>query len=222
MDNKAIDFFAFVCLGITVTEAKDNKEKALEKCFYRAYLDMNRTIRYKDEVKKDETSKKKFLKAVLEIIKNFYDNLPSSELKFDENHEIICKAITTEGNKYVKEKFSDGQSQKILNMTLKYLMLLGDEKVCQCKGLLHVPIDNYIVKAIWNSKEKLSVIPYKDEYKNKCPGKFNTDKFIAWSQWDYDDTYANFQKYIKKLKGDQYSSCIEWENDKWIANAENK
>lgn len=222
MDDNAIDFFVFVCLGITPAKAKNDKDKALKKCFYRAYLDMNRTIRYKDDMKDNEI----FLKAVFEKVECFYNNISDTEAEFNKKHKSTCKEITEIANSgYVERKFTDGQSQKILNMTLKYLMLLGDEKVCSCKKLLHAPIDNYIIKQVWKSDGQISVIPYKetklnknfDENGHRKPGVFSADKIEVWSSWDY-DTYMKFQDYIKNNKND-YDSLIEWENNAWIKSA---
>ena len=203
MDNKVIDFFMFGCLGLTSKDAESmEKSIIIEKCFNRAYLDMNRTIKFKKEVKEVNSSKQKFKKELLKTVQDFYD----SDLNNFE-HEKYCKKICESAEKYTEE-FYYGQAQKILNMTLKYMLLIGDEKINKIKAKLHVPVDSYIMEAA--SDYGISILN-----KSRKESKFNSNS-LPWSKWDY-GIYDSFQKsIIDKIKGTEYHTRIDWELEAWI------
>ena len=97
--------------------------KPYEAAINRAYRDFCRTIQFngeqqdrnKNETKKDITS---FIES--EIIKAA--NGTSDQREFDIWHEETCAKIR---EKFKIATLHDGQAQKWLNMTLKYLLIMG-------------------------------------------------------------------------------------------------
>lgn len=209
--KKTYDFLVYSYFGIVSKEMNKNDEvKYVQfKCAWRAYLDLNRTLKFKEDDLPDE-KKIQFRNNVCKII---VDNLKELSEKRDKNsfdgkHKDICKEIIEAVAEYVD--LSYGQAQKWLNMTLKYLWLLnywaGDET------LLHVPVDSFIMEA---ASEKLNVdIPRKKGE----PKKYSTSASEPWSQWE-EGEYTDFQKALK----DKCSQApIRWENDAWIEIAEHR
>lgn len=62
---------------------------------------------------------------------------------------------TYETNKFIinEESFTIGQSQKWLNMTLKYLWLLNILLDGLNEEYLHIPVDSYIIEAVGAKKD---------------------------------------------------------------------
>lgn len=145
------------------------------------------------------------------LIKNFY-LLEISD--FDSWHRKTCEDICQVAKEYTRgddDKFSGGQAQKLVNMTLKYLLLLGDEKAFEFKERLHVPVDSYIMEA---ASDCGIHIPNKNKNKSNC--KFSSTS-LPWSKWEYDDDYINFQNDIdirEKIK--TYDTPMDWEHKAWI------
>ena len=93
-------------------------------------------------------------------------------------------------------------------MTLKYMLLIGDEKINKIKAKLHVPVDSYIMEAA--SDYGISILN-----KSRKESKFNSNS-LPWSKWDY-GIYDSFQKsIIDKIKGTEYHTRIDWELEAWI------
>lgn len=102
-------------------------------------------------------------------------------------------------------------------MTIKYMWIAGmwDEELCALKNVLHVPVDNYILGAIWDSNKNSRVkIPLRPN--RKRTGKFSPDKIIAWSKWNCED-YRCFQK---TLRNHLCKAPIEWEGAEWLNTAQ--
>lgn len=209
------------------------KKEVAKKCAQRAYLDLARTLTFNAELKKEKGEeakrgiicRRKFSSLLCDfIVESIYQKIFANPKQFNSTHEKICKAIQsnaksmsfklreeTKGNILIKgkqaESFSYGQAQKWLNMTLKYMWLLGlwdtefkklkDEKGCLD---LHVPVDSYIIQA---ASGELKI-----ESSNK-----------PWSQWSKDADYVPFQREIAK-KTSTYGGRIFWEKDAWIKYAE--
>lgn len=138
------------------------------------------------------------------------EKCPGKNADFDSWHKSVCQQIeSTMNNKkleLLKEKFTFGQAQKWVNMTLKYLWLLD----MLPKGIsaedLHVPIDSFILKAL------------KDDGISDISDKDGTYKYKeeAWSRLTTDN-YDTIQKEIRKVaKKKENNTPIEWESTAWI------
>ena len=169
----------------------------------RAYRDMNRTIRFNelstDEIRLELREK---VNNIFEIeIKKLTENNITSQEEFDLWHCKVCGNIKDlyEDNDI---KFTYGQAQKWVNMTIKYLYILNEHTFDNVFDFLHIPVDNYIFKAV---KEKLGI----DKPKN------------PWSKLD-ETEYLNYQNDIrKKLKEEEkYISPLDWEFKIWLDKAQ--
>lgn len=193
VDEDVIKFLLTICFG----DYNDKFKAAGNK----AYLDMNRTIRFNNQTSSERDRLRSAVVALLEnevtALKNIYF---SEQKEFDDWHFHLCDTIRT---MYLKKKinFTFGQSQKWLNMTLKYLWILGNEEVHNCSQYLHVPIDGYIIK-----------VAYK---------KFGFKGFDSpWSKWDdYEKQYLAYQKELREhiLPEEPF----RWELKYWVEEAIN-
>lgn len=247
-NNNLVNFLLYSYFGIENEEELNDPEKAVEKCAQRAYLDLARTVKYtysSSKLKKmsDKSLAANFNKAKIDLINYVCQKVIAksivdyNENSFDTWHNKKCLAIIEtmkKGNECVGG-FTYGQAQKWLNMTLKYCWLLGllgenfDEKN------LHVPIDSYIIEALWKDefwntpdcwknndcRNKILNLKIKDS-KYKI-GKYASEKYKSWSTWGKDE-YKHYQAALKKyLKSQNNSkSPIEWESKVWIETAKNK
>lgn len=195
---------------------KDVAKFVIYKCVNKAYQDLKRRIPYKysnskikDLDNKEKVVycnlKKEFHQEIFEkicdylVVKEKYPldvidikNLEPSEIIEDviecaKNYPMLFKENTT---------FTVGLAQKWVNMTLKYLWILGvlddeyDEK-------LDIPVDSYIIQEI----TKLGI---------------NT-KNIKWSTWNNLNEYKDIQKQLKiALLEKKGYTAIRWENEQWV------
>ena len=207
LNESARDFFLYTYFGIKNCD-DISYEDICKKCSERAYLDLARTIRFSkstkdiDEMKKEEA--KNYIKKKNELIKNIKSSIFESIKVIDENkfncwHKDTCEKIINsfKNSELLNENFTFtyGQAQKWLNMTLKYVWLLG-KLPKNIKNVLHVPVDSYIIEAAYDLGVSLDIQKEK------------------WSKWDNYDSYIEFQDAIKK---DCNEDCpIIWEGKAWI------
>jgi hypothetical protein len=156
-----------------------------ERTADRAYRDLNRTIH---GVGKIQTADKyeRIRKVVIEQVKRLLNPVKDREA-FNELHNEVCQTIIEAFEKiYPNISFHYGQSQKWANMTIKYLVALGENRIPKVTNnymWYHVPIDN-IIRASFKEKYDISHIN------------------IAWSKLNQEQ-YQEYQKQIvEKLKGE--------------------
>jgi hypothetical protein len=158
----------------------------------RAYRDFNRTMHGLQKLQ----SKTKYseLKSVfLTIIEEVTSKKFGSQLEFDKWHLTNCRNIKSKFKSIYNYDISFGQSQKWLNMTLKYLFALGEIRI---KGIsknykfFHIPIDNIVLKEL----NKLGIKRFK----------------IAWSRLDDYAIYLNYQKKVREYIGVQIPMDFEF------------
>ena len=172
------------------TGIDENKKKEL--AVERAYRDFCRTIR-KGEKGINEgigdlvECKKKTAKTIIdELSKMDFD-------KYDYWHNELC-------GKIIANKYTYGQAQKWVNMTMKYLIVLGDANVIANKKLLHIPLDSIIIdKAL--EKDLLTQKTLDD------------NKFTSWSGINTKELYDAIQKEIREKLQNQ--TPIMWEFQAW-------
>ena len=188
----------------------------------RAYLDMNRTIRF---CGMPEAERERLRAEGIGILKQeiralraegekdggyFFDgNEPAEgqgpglhrqaadqqQERYDLWHEKVCSRLR-ETYRRAGVTFYYGQAQKWVNMTWKYLYILGEEIPEPLFACLHVPVDNYIFDA---AKRRLAVERPK----------------ICWSRWDsYEEQYLAYQK---RLREKIIGAPLRWEFDAWAA-----
>lgn len=219
--------------GIKTIQDENSRETITKCCAQRAYKDLARTIKYAYSVSyidshKSDNGVAHFLDERKTRVENICDNILKStrereclDSSFNEWHEQKCTDIMNIMNathhndhKLLKEGyyFSIGQTQKWVNMTLKYVWLLDMLPKGLTERSLHAPIDSYIlhslkehtVDGVTGSGETYS-------YQNK-----------TWSALDDYDTYMELQKAIKEIAEQNQMTPIAWEESAWIKVAEKR
>ncbi len=165
----------------------------------RAYLDMNRTLRFhnvQDEMRKELRNQvSEILEEEIKKVKRVYIK---DQDTFDLWHFEICKKIQMN---YVDKdiEFTIGQSQKWINMTFKYLYMLGDQELFDLFKYLHIPLDNYV----FNVAHK--------EFGLSIPK-------VPWSRWDsYEGQYLQYQKNLRSRI--ENKEPLRWEFENWLKEA---
>ncbi len=112
---------------------------------------------------------------------------------FDIWHKESCDKLTTEFKKIINYELFFGQAQKWINMTLKYLFAIGDEKINRIDRnykYFHIPLDNII-------QDKL--IP------------FNIAKIsLKWSRINDYSIYMEYQYKVRRIFVGQIPMDIEF------------
>lgn len=154
---------------------------------------------------------------------------------FDERHDQICQSIMKTCQSFKNEQndtillstknskkntdinpnkqaqnFHYGQAQKWLNMTLKYMWLLGlwEKEFEKILPVLHVPVDSFIIEKVWNNSA--IYLPCDDRKRNQ---KYSEEKVDSWSRWDC-EAYKEFQNSLRNFLGGK--NPIEWECSTWL------
>lgn len=228
LSGEATEFLLYSYFGC---DSKELAHGGKEKCAYRAYLDLARTVKYtysSTELEKAKSGSDAYAFAVvqkdrirdicLKLIESI-EGYPIDSSDFDSWHERECHQIIKNMNasydkekrKFLKVNFTYGQAQKWLNMTLKYLWLLDMLPVGISPEYLHVPIDSFILQALKETGE----FSAKD---NKITGSGDSYYYNgeAWSAISTSKNYEQLQNSIKALAAKNGLSPIEWEGPAWI------
>ena len=185
VNEDLLKFLKFSYFG-TLTNLK-------EAAANRAYRDMCRTIRFNGLCEETRLElKKEVNRELITKIENIKDN-------FEIWHKEACGLIIEKYEKY-RIELTYGQAQKWVNMTIKYLYMLNEHTFDKVFDFLHIPVDNYIFKAV---KEELGI---------KNPKK-------PWSKLG-EKKYFEYQKAIREeLKKMKYSPLL-WEFKTWLKKAQ--
>lgn len=134
------------------------------------------------------------------------------------NDYLADVSSSTSSCKRNDKRFYYGQAQKWINMSLKYLWLLGmlpeNESV-----ILEAPIDRFIINAVSFENEDVKFPIDKDnptDSKNKQYRPLCGDT-MPWSKLD-ETEYTYIQEQIKKIPSKE--SVVEWECNAWISASE--
>lgn len=191
VDKDALDFLKVIYFG-AITDP-------FEAASFHAYRDFNRTLRFGDKGAETRKELRKQATAILrERIADIAEETHMTQEGFDEWHRETCSLVR---QPYVAAgiAFTWGQAQKWLNMTIKYLYIVGS---CSFDGVFrfcHIPIDNYVFQI---ARKELG-IPVPSE---------------RWSRWnDYDGQYMTYQKELRsRIKG---YDPLRWEFKFWMLEA---
>lgn len=208
-------FFTGAYLKINIDDLLLNDTKSIinitEKCINKAYQDVKRNIPYKFSTKRIAKLEIEERAEFIKLKRDFYNNVSKTIVEqvvrnggvsIDKSDPIsmiekICKIGTDEKLFKTNKHITVGIAQKWVNMTLKYLWLLGvfgeeDEK-------LEVPIDQIIMEEI----RKLGI---------QVP-------ICKWSNWDSITEYNKLQDCLyENLLSNGYTR-IAWENKYWVEGA---
>lgn len=194
VDTDVFDFLKAVYFG--------NCSDLIETASSRAYRDMNRTIRFNGVA---DNTRFELRCKVNEILKREIDELLAGNIKnqdeFDNWHKCVSEYIK---QIYRKEAITltYGQAQKWVNMTIKYLYVLGYAEFDDVFCYLHIPLDNYVFDIA------------KDTFGIPRPQN-------AWSTWDdYENQYLHYQKLIRASMSSY--APLRWEFKYWLIAMKNK
>ncbi|WP_312751485.1 hypothetical protein [Epilithonimonas hominis] len=155
----------------------------------RAFLDFSRTLPVKDENRSElKNNAENFL---IEELKK----LTEKELKSQEEFDIFHRKVS-HNLKKIWEELSFGQTQKWINMTLKYWLLFGENRINGIElnaKYFHIPIDSYVQKGMFEEKKpkawsKISDYETYLQYQNKHRGK-KTGNFPIVDEFDFFNFY---------------------------------
>ena len=190
VDKDILDFLKVIYFGVIVDP--------FEAAAFRAYRDFNRTLRFKN---KGEKTRLSLRKDATDILRQRIALLDPENIKtqrdFDLWHRESCEEIR---QLYTESEvdFTWGQAQKWLNMTIKYLYIVGSNDFSGVFQFCHVPIDNFIFQIA----EKELGIPRQK---------------TAWSRWDDYNEYMAYQKELRsRIK--EYDP-LRWEFKYWMKEA---
>ena len=233
--------FAF-WTGFYNDDDKDNSTDCFSWASNKAYLDMNRTMTFKDipknntQKEKDRVDKerKELRDRGTEVIRDRFKEMNGS---FETWHKDTCEKmmeiykgelVLREGGKRTDQQtnLTFGQAQKWLNMTLKYLWLLNRlgmikdssiaDVITKHQSEFHVPLDSYILRYVAKQDKNKN-----DEFSSQdnaldCSTDFERfwEAFgSAWSHIDDSDLYYQYQEELAKAI--KKSTPLEWELEHW-------
>lgn len=202
MQNLIADFYRVCLFGTKDPDIKDAAK--------RAYRDLCRTLK----LNKGENGISHRDNVISEIIElRIKEKLVNSDCMsqgdYDEFHHALCKEIIgyySNKKRYVSD-FYYGQAQKWINMTMKYLCVIGEERYPRLNRLypfLHIPIDSVILGKIIGDFEIESVA---------VKGKRVLLKNLSWSRIDK-DTYDAIQNVLHEKIGENEIPIV-WEFKAW-------
>ncbi len=190
IEEEKLNFWIISTLG--------RDEDLIKSSIKRAYRDFNRTLRGISVHQKDDK-----IGGLIDKIRAYVNTACANKFNdvsaFDNFHKECCDSLINEFDFLYKDSFiklTYGQAQKWINMTLKYLFILGETKI---KGIdlnyafFHVPVDS-IILTVLEKKYSISGV-------NASP----------WSKWNDYEEYLNYQKEIRNLSSKMNLSPIEFE-----------
>lgn len=167
------DFFIRVYFGTT------NNNELIDEAIMRAYRDWNRTAHGLGQI--NSAAGRNQGKECIEIAVQEVRNTEFSRLTFDKWHEQKCTELKQKYIEALDYEISFGQAQKWLNMTLKYLFAIGDNKINGIEtnySHFHIPIDNIIQDKL----QHYGIAPLT----------------IRWSRIDQYETYMEYQNRVRE------------------------
>lgn len=168
------------------------KEGYMIAAVKRAYRDFNRTIEKmpKMEMKKG-LLRNKWLIEMMRILNYILITDFSNQKEFDDWHEMSCKELAQANEELI---LTIGQAQKWINMSLKYLFLMGEkyiEGINRNYQFFHIPIDGII--------------------QNVLKDQFGISKVSeTWSKiFTYSD-YLDYQKEVRRAFANEIPMDVEF------------
>ena len=164
-----------------------------------AYLDLCRTIEFKNTPNITEETKAELRKWSVEKIKSNVNELSNikdiDNEKFDGWHKNMCDAVKRHYNEN-NVQFHYGQAQKWLNMTMKYLSVIDRDVTAPYFEYLHVPVDSIVIDL---ASEELGL----------------QRPYSRWSRMESDE-YIEYQKNLcNAIREQKKISPLLWEFRYW-------
>ena len=228
MDFLIYSYFKIIPKVIYVDSREpDYSTYRIKKAIIKAYEDATNEGAYNTLFKKTiEAEKLKQLKSASERARNDsakflflqIQKLSALASNYKEWHKNTCDGLYKKYSKVCLNEnepfFTYGNAQKWVNMTMKYLWLLGLlDNTVDCERL-HIPIDSFIIDAMWSDQNVNLPLRPENGDRSKTYAK-PSDHVLGWSQWN-DKMYEDFRSDLPE----KYS--LYWENDAWIEQAEKR
>ncbi len=269
------NFLWYSYFGITKDSASTNQNRALQKCIDRAYRDFNRTLNfcystkeialanekkpyerteYESKAAAFPEKKSDWKKGTVEILTESIDTIlhdTSKAYTYSCWHKKVCDdlvKLSIKSHAFADNGFTYGHAQKWVNMTMKYILLMGlwDTELAHIKPYLHIPIDNYILNVLENpsqypshkllkTNEGLAYCIHKNDGTNKLYSiqytkngsryelvKARTRGILrtTWSGIESYELYDTIRKGIENVINLDGKTPIEWEYYAWLAAAD--
>jgi hypothetical protein len=166
----------------------------LARCVRRAYRDLNRTLHGMREHPHRQSLHDVAPRLLEERLQMLLESTKvSSQSDFDSWHQMLAEELCTLYRREGFTTFSVGQAQKWINMSFKYAVTFGEDRINGTSRLfpwLHVPIDNIML-------DELSLVGAPEM---KTP----------WSRLaDYDE-YLFLQQWIRRAFPDQAPLTVDF------------
>ncbi|MFC0316940.1 hypothetical protein [Olivibacter oleidegradans] len=178
------------------------KECLKEAAINRAYRDLARTLH---NLKRTDSVHGKFKAHLLSTINDVCSKKLKDQKEFDVWHEQRCLLLIEEYRKSIDYKLFIGQAQKWINMSLKYLVALGDKRIpgiITNYHLFHIPIDNIIqehfllsdkikkISGSWSRIDDYTVymqyqIKIRESYPGEAPLNVEFRSYNSSSSWNF-------------------------------------
>lgn len=209
----------------------DYSDYCIKKAIMKAYEDATNQGAYNTLFRKTiEAEKLKELKAASDAARKDSSEFLFSQIQklrafadnYEEWHKDTCEEIRGKYSAVYFEKdtpfFTYGNAQKWVNMSMKYIWMLGFLPAEVPEPALHIPVDSYIIDALWDVSQSIK-FPLKEGVSVERTRSYEkpSEKVIGWSQWksaDYRDTFRN------SIRNDAFT--LAWENNAWIEAAEKR
>ena len=236
-ENLTVDFLIYSYFSISKTEKWDT---ALDKVISRAFIDATQRgasakvpKKLTDSYGKQYQNARSYLKDQIKVI---FSN--SCKEHFDAWHKRNSLELSKKQGD--SGYFTVGNAQKWINMSIKYVYLLKEiiepesefnSRINECEKLFHIPVDSYILEAIWyifwykktsfkyandaNEDQIKELILSKNTVQINKERKYDSSKVNAWSNWKNYEYYCKLQDELRTFTN-HYDSPLVWENNIWI------
>ena len=234
--ERTVSSLLFFSFGFDLSDLRNaESDSTIIDCLIKkAYVDATNQGAFNAQAKKQEDEKRSNAKIKGEVIlKKQISNL-KEDTDFDEWHKSLCRALVEAYEEDFAERFTYGNAQKWINMTLKYAdmlcplyshlpieMPLWMDAIAKHHANLHLPVDSYIIEAVWkccdglkrSEPQKNELLPLAiEELERGGWGKYSPDKVKSWSKWNEGD-YLKFREQLRLILEE---TPIEWEAEAWI------
>jgi hypothetical protein len=169
----------------------------LDRCMWRAYLDMNRTLHGMSKLGEGRSDWKT---AMLHVLRNRLTMLSGehawTQLSFDAWHHESVDVLKQVSSEHGFSSLSLGQTQKWINMSIKYAIALGERRMpgFHCVyDVAHMALDNIVLERL----TELGMSPL------GC----------AWSRLDDYGQYMAVQEWVRR---NFPTVPVEAEYDLWL------
>ena len=154
-----------------------------------------------------------------ELINNVLTNKYSCQDDYDKDYLKtaieICKIIN---QKESNGKFSFGNSQKLINMMLKYFYITSyaDKDKKELFKFCHCPMDGQILRKVWRKRKSLSCNIKIGKYDEFNKGWGNEDFEDTNGKKDFSKRYKIFQQAVRDLADKENMSPLEFDYHYWL------